>query len=385
LGPPRRGIDAVSLDLVLGGGLTVLILAQLALILWNRRELTGGAGHHLPDDAPRVSVLVPARNEEEAIGRCLEHLVAQDYPDLEIIVLDDDSSDATRSLAEAFPEVQVVAGAPLPRGWTGKNWACHQLAGLASGDVLCFVDADTTLEPGAVSAAVAVMSERGAALVSLLPRAEYTSVSGAVLLPMVTHALFGLFPVALVHRSRRPSISVAFGPFILVTAAGYRAAGGHAADPSSVVDDVQLSRNVKAAGGRVRLADGTDLVATRWYDRLGDIWRGFAKNAYGGIGYNPWLGAAIVFVLMPLLLAPFARVGIGAVGGGIPEAALWQALLLVANRALTSHFGRDPYWSSVLYPVMVAFWGITLVRSMVWYATQRSVVWKDRDVPTYPM
>ncbi len=375
----------MTLDWLFGAGLTILVLAQLALILWNRREMARPEARRWAGGAPAVSILVPARNEEAVIGRCLQHLADQDYPNFEIIVLDDNSTDATRRHAEAIPGVRVVEGAPLPRGWTGKNWACHQLAGLASGDLLCFVDADTVLEPGAVSAAAGLLADRGAGLVSLLPRAEYSSVSGAVLLPMVTHALFGLFPIVLVHRLRRSQISIAFGPFILVTSEAYRAAGGHAADPGNIVDDVQLSRNVKAAGRGVALGDGTDLVATHWYDRLGDIWRGFAKNAYGGLGYNPWLGASVVFVLMPLLLVPFVRVGLGALGGEIPDAALWQSLLLVANRALTSHFGRDPYWSSVLYPVTVAFWGVTLARSMLWYATQRSVVWKDRDVPTYPV
>jgi chlorobactene glucosyltransferase len=375
----------VNLDLLFGAGLTVLILTQLVLIVWNRRELRRPAACRWGGDAPVVSVLVPARNEAETIERCLAHLTAQDYPNVEIIVLDDDSSDDTRRTAEDFDEVRVVAGAPLPPGWTGKNWACHQLAGLATGELLCFVDADTVLEPGAVSAAVGMMAEQGAGLVSLLPRAEYTSVSGAVLLPMVTHALFGLFPIALVHRSRRASVSIAFGPFMLVAAHAYRAAGGHAADPGNIVDDVQLSRNVKRAGYRVRLGDGTDLVATAWYDRLGDIWRGFAKNAYGGIGYNPWLGTAVVFGLMPLLLIPFVRVGVGALGGEIPEAALWQACVLVGNRLLTSHFGRDPYWSAPCHPITIAFWGVTLARSMMWFATQRSVAWKDRDVPTYPV
>ena len=376
----------MSIDLVVGAGLTCLIVAQLVLILWNRREMARPEPRVWNGDAPAVSVLVPARNEEDTIAGCLERLLTQDYPDIEILVLDDGSTDATAAIAAGFSDrgVRVVAGAALAEGWTGKNWACHQLAGQAAGDVLCFVDADTMLEPDAVSSAIGLILEHDAGLVSMLPRARSTSLSSAVMLPMISHAVFGLFPVAAIHRSRNPMVAVAFGPFVTVTSKAYRAAGGHAAAPTHVVDDVQLSRNVKAAGYRVRLADGTDLVATRWYTRLGEIWRGFSKNAYGGLGYNPWIGAVVVFGLVPLLLIPFVRVGMGVAAGDVPDQAAWQCLLLVTNRALTSNLGRDPYWSAVFHPLTVAFWGATLLRSMTWYATQRSVVWKDRDVPTSP-
>jgi hypothetical protein len=281
--------------------------------------------------------------------------------------------------------VRLLSGTPLPPGWTGKNWACHQLAQAARGDFLCVVDSDTTLAPGTISAALGLVEEHGAGLVSLLPRAERGSVSGSVLLPMVPHALLALFPTSVVHHSASPAMSVAFGPFLLLARVAYDAAGGHAARSDSIVDDVELSRAVKAAGYRVRLANGTDLVETRWYRGIGPIWRGFSKNAYGGLGYNPWMAGAVVLVLMPVLLLPFLRVGLGAVGGDIPGVALWQVALLLSNRMLTSHLGRDPQWTTPLHPFMVAFWGLALAWSVALSATHRSVVWRDREVPTRPI
>ncbi len=377
----------MSRELLFDWALTWLFLMQLALILWNQRAL----GRPLPrlweDEAPLVSLLVPARNEEDTISSCLRSLLAQDYPNLEVVVLDDGSTDATRHIVRALggSRVRLLSGAPLPTGWTGKNWACHQLSLAASGDLLCFVDSDTTLAPGTVSAAVGLQEERRAGLVSLLPRAERGSVSGSVLLPMVPHAMFALFPMAMVHRAASPGVAVAFGPFLLVTRAAYAAAGGHADRSDAIVDDVELSRAVKAAGYPVRLANGTDLVETRWYRGVGPIWRGFSKNAYGGIGYNPWLAAAVVLVLMPVLLLPFLRVGLGAVGGDIPAVALWQVLLLLSGRMLTSHLGRDPQWTTPLHPVTVAFWGLALAWSAMLSVTHRSVVWRDREVPTRPI
>ncbi len=373
-------------EIYLEGLLSILLLLQLALILWNRREMRRPEARTWGPDAPLVSVLVPARNEEEGIGRCLQHLLDQDYPNIEIVVMDDGSTDATPDIVAAVGDqrVRLVSGRTLPHGWSGKNWACNQLAGLAEGDILCFIDADTFIEPETVSTAVELLKRHEAGLVSLLPRSGSTSVTGKVLLPMVTHALLGLFPIALVHHTRNPMLAVAIGPFLMITREAYQAAGGHAAAPDHVVDDVQLSRNVKAAGFRVRVANGTDLVETRWYDELGDIWQGFSKNAYGALGNNPWMGSFVAFVLTPLLLTPFVRVGLGAIGNDIPEVAVFQSILLLANRALTSHLGRDPLWTTPLHPITVVFWGTTLLRSMLLHATHGSVAWKDRDIPTRP-
>jgi len=370
-------------EFILEGILTVLLVAQFGLIIWNRREMRRPEARAWDDDAPLVSMLVPARNEEEVIGRCLSNLLAQDYPNIEIVVMDDGSTDATPAIVRAFddPRVRLQSGRPLGTGWSGKNWACHQLSHVATGDILCFVDADTNIEPGTVSAAMEILTRDQAGLVSLLPRSGSTSFAGKILLPMVTHALLGLFPMALIHRTRNPMIAVAFGPFLMVTRRAYDASGGHAAAPDHVVDDVEMSRNVKRAGYRVRVASGTDLVETRWYNDLSDIWAGFSKNAFGALGNNPWMGAAVAFVLTPLLLAPFVRVALGILGDDIPEVAVFQSLLILSNRALTSHLGRDPLWTTIFHPITVAFWGSTLVHSMVLYATNGSVAWKGRDTP----
>ena len=370
-------------ELILEGALTVFIIAQFALILWNRRVMQRPQPRAWGEQAPLVSLLVPALNEEGVIGRCVSNLLAQDYPNIEIIVMDADSTDSTAAIVEGFGDerVRLHTGRSLGPGWSGKNWACHQLASLAKGEVLCFVDADTTIEPSTVSSAMEMLVRDRAGLVSLLPRSGSTSVAGKILLPMVTHALFALFPIALIHRTRNPMLAVAFGPFLMVTREAYDSSGGHAAAPSHIVDDVEMSRNVKAAGFPVRIANGTDLVVTRWYDEIGEIWNGFSKNAYGALGNNPWMGVAVAFVLTPLLLTPFIRVGLGIAGTDIPDVAVFQVILLLANRAMTSNLGKDPLWTTPFHPITVAFWGSTLVRSMLLYATHASVSWKGHDTP----
>lgn len=362
----------------------VVLLGQLALILWNRQLVRRPLPRSWDATAPRVSILVPARSEEATIGACVEAMLAQDYPNLEIIVLDDGSTDATASIVAAMADrgVRSLTGQPLPDGWTGKNWACHQLAQAAAGDLLCFVDADTLLDPPAISAAVGALIDEGASLVTLLPRSGQTSRAGQVLLPMVSHATFALMPVAAIHRAKLPALAIAYGPFILVTRDAYVASGGHRANPGSIVDDVQLARSVKATGGSIRLVDGTDLVETAWYRSVGDIWTGFAKNAYAALDHNPWLASATLLVLAPLLLSPVLRVALGLLEGSVPGLAVWLVLLMLANRALTSVYGRDPLWSTILHPVTVAFWAATLAWSIVLATTDREVLWKGRMVPT---
>jgi hypothetical protein len=220
--------------------------------------------------------------------------------------------------------------------------------------------------------------------VSLLPRSGRSSRAGQILLPMVTHATFALFPVAAIHSTKHPTLAAAFGPFILLTRDAYMASGGHASHPGSIIDDVQLSRSVKETGRRVRLFDGTDLVQTSWYWKVGDIWTGFAKNAYATLGYNPWVASVVIFLLAPLLLSPFLRVALGALAGDIPALAAWQLLLLTGNRALTAVFGRDPLWSTPLHPFTLVFWAATLAWSVVLAKTEREVVWKGRALSIGP-
>jgi chlorobactene glucosyltransferase len=383
----------VSLGWVFGPATTALCVAMVVIVAWNLRTMTflrPGAGPGDPDDpadpaGTLVSVLVPARNEAATIGACIEALLAQQHPALELIVLDDRSDDGTadvvRAVAAGDPRVRVVDGAELPEGWTGKNWACHQLSQQAHGEVLCFVDADTLLDPAAIGGALGVLRDDDADLVTLLLAADDTTTAQAVLLPMVNHVLLALFPVALMHRPGPAKLALALGPFIMVTRAAYQACGGHAAAPDEVVDDVQLCRAVKATGRSVRLANGTAVARTRWYASVGEMWRGFSKNAFGALDSNLLVAAATVLLVMPMLCAPFLRLAAGLVAGDLPDGEVWvQVGLILAVRAITSVVGRDPMWTVPLHPLAVVFWGAALAWSMVLTTTGRSVEWRGRTV-----
>jgi chlorobactene glucosyltransferase len=332
-------------------------------------------------------VLIPARNEEASIAQCVDALLAQDYPNLEIIVLDDDSTDRTADIVRGRREtrLRLVTGAPLPDGWTGKNWACHQLAAHAHGEVLCFVDADTIMARDTLSRAAGELRDSDLGLVSMLLRTDTGTASEAVLMPIVNYALLALLPAALIEKPGFRKEAIALGPFVMVTRAAYAAAGGHAAEPAHIVDDVQLARSVKASGHRIALRNGTDLVHTRWYTGFGEIWHGFSKNAYGGIGYRPGIGLFTIFVVAPALLLPFLRLGAGITTGGALAFPGLQVALILSMRAVTTRVGRDPIWSIPLHPVAIAVWAGTLARSMVLAHTGREIEWKGRRYLTRPL
>jgi chlorobactene glucosyltransferase len=281
------------------------------------------------EDAPRVSVLVPARNEARNIEPCVASLLAQDYPNYELIVLDDHSDDGTGDLVrelglDAKGDRRVISGAALPAGWTGKGWACHQLSLAASGDFLFFTDADTTHAPGTVSAAVAAVREYRADLLSAWPRLITRTLGEKLVVPMILLLGLVMYPHWLVlllqkfpHLAAklplyvRRALGAANGQFIFFTRAGYERIGGHAALHDHLVEDVALGRAVAmrmGEGMRLLNCDSLSFSTCRMYRSFGEVWEGFTKNmraafedslaAFLAIGTMQFCGFLLPFFLV---------------------------------------------------------------------------------------
>jgi len=267
------------------------------------------AGHS--PSGPFVSVLVPARNEALNIVRCIRSLLQQDYGTFEILVLDDASTDTTpellRSLvSESGGRLRFLKGEPLPEGWHGKSWACFQLGHQAKGERLLFTDADTIHQPDALRRSVAALQDSGADMLSLTPYQELGSFGEKLVVPMVYFILMCFLPLRLVWKSRNPAFSFANGQFILFRKDFYDRINGHAAVKGDLVEDVWLCMAVKKAGGTVTAFNGTDTVSCRMYRNGKDVWDGFSKNLFAGLGYKtPALLAMIVMTAL-LYIAPYA-------------------------------------------------------------------------------
>ena len=362
--------------------LTLALVAQAFLLVWNLAVVRRPRARKWGSGAPLLSCLVPARDEEAVIEGCVGALLGQHYPNIEVLVLDDGSSDGTaaRVAAQADPRLRLVPGGPLPPAWTGKNWACHQLAAQAVGDVLCFVDADTVLAPDAVASCVGELRESDLGLLTLLLRNETVSLAEQVLIPMVNYAFLALTPVAVVEHARHPDLAIGIGPFLMVTREAYTASGGHAAAPGHLVDDMHLARSIKGAGYRTGLANGTDLAQTRFSTGLRPIWDGFSKNAFGALAYRAWFAILAIAVLVPPLVLPFVRLGLGLLAGEpLDGETVLQVGLIVGVRAAAAVATRDRIWSAPLHPLAVLFWAATLAHSMVLAYSGGAVSWKGRE------
>ena len=368
----------------------LIVLSNAVLLVRPGRARAGAA-------TPLVSLLVPARNEAANIEACVRSLLAQTYPRFEIVVLDDRSEDATRAILEreraaataaGDGRLVVLAGEEPPTGWTGKNWACHQLALAAQGEVLLFADADTVfVDPDAVGGLVRALQASRADLLSGLPRQVLATPGEALLVPLFYWALLSFTPLALARVWRRAPVARAVGQLMAFRRTAYDAIGGHEAVRGSVVDDIALARRVAAAGLVWRLMDATDLVTCRMYRSGREAVNGFAKNLFAAFG-NAILPYAFVWgwlayaVLTPVVLAVVA---LASPGRGQVEAALLTATIALSFL----HWGlvyvrlRLPPWPALLYPLtFVAFLAVA-IRSFV-VGVRRRATWKGRPLARPP-
>jgi chlorobactene glucosyltransferase len=244
----------------------------------------------LPCPLPLISVLIPARNEEHNIGACLESLLGQDYAHLEILVLDDESSDATQRIMRGFAEhnehVRLIHGSPLPPGWHGKTWACHQLSLAARGEWLLFTDADTRHGPGSVSAALAAAQARQLDLLSLIPDMAPRGFGERVLMSVIPFVFVACVPHIAFTRTRLPILAAAIGPFMMFRKETYLRMGGHESVKSDIAEDVFLARRVKQVGGRIALADGISTLRVEFYRSFHEAWHGMSKSAFAVFDYS---------------------------------------------------------------------------------------------------
>lgn len=233
-----------------------------------------------------VSVLIPARNEAAIIGRTIKAILAQDNPNLELIVLDDSSEDETATLAQEAgandPRFRLIRGQELPAGWLGKNWACHQLAEAAGGDWLIFTDADVAWRPGALAAVLALAETERADLLTIWPTQQSESWGERLTIPLMALTVIGYLPLVGVHHLPWSILAAANGQCMIFRQAAYERIGGHKAARRQIVEDVALARLMKRHGGRLWMADGAGLIGCRMYQDWPAVRDGFAKNILAG-------------------------------------------------------------------------------------------------------
>ena len=372
-------------------GVLALLLAVGALtahtLVNASRRLRRPAGRPSPVTEP-VAVLLPLRDEADRVTPCLRALLAQrGVPGLRVVVLDDGSTDATadvvRSVVGDDPRVTLLDGVAPPSGWLGKPHACWQLATRAdpAATALVFVDADVVLAPDAVAAAVTELRAAQVTLLSPYPRILVATVADRLVQPLLQWLWLTFLPLRAMERSRRPSLAAAGGQFLVVDRAGYDAAGGHAAVAEKILEDIELARAVKRAGGRIALADGSRLAACRMYEDWPQLRDGYSKSLWATFGH-PAAAAAVLAVLLLLYTAPplVALVALTAGAPTVAVTALAAYLLGVTGRAITARATGGRWWPDALaHPVSVVVLGWLTLRSYHLRKRHR-LSWRGRPV-----
>lgn len=335
------------------------------------------------DFLPRVSILIPARNEETNIRDAVMSALSNRGVELEVIVADDNSDDETavivRDLVVADPRVRLIDTPPLPPGWNGKQHACHQLAQAATMPLLCFMDADVRLAPDSLARMAAFLDESGSSLVSGFPRQVMASWMEALLIPLIQFVLLGFLPMDGMRRSRASAYAAGCGQLFMARKADYHIVGGHATIRTTLHDGIKLPAAFRTAGFKTDLFDATDVASCRMYHNAGEVWRGLAKNATEGMASPARLPVftALLFCgqIFPFLLLLWAAVARDTSVLSLAGAAVFLSYL---PRLIAVFRFRQPLWSSALHPL-----GVWLLLMIQWFALSRKLLgkpslWKGR-------
>jgi chlorobactene glucosyltransferase len=337
--------------------------------------------------APTVSLLVPARNEEDNIEECVGSLAAAEPSGCEVLVLDDASEDATaerarRALAPAGAGGRVISGRPLEPGWGGKCFACQQLADAASGEWLFFLDADVRIDPGGVARALRQVESAGADFASFLPRYVGAHWGNRFVVPWLYYFLTALIPVPEILRVRHPRLSVAIGQAILVRRDAYHHLGGHAVVRAHVIEDVSLAIAAKRAGLRVALLDGHGWLRCRMYASTRGLFEGFAKNFHSAAALHPFQWIAMMALLVLVGLRPWLR-AFTASGAAAAVPLVSIAVVTATFGALLLRFRQRP-WALLAWPLSLGLLVAISLRAGVRGLLGRPVPWRGRPVGGIP-
>ncbi len=341
---------------------------------------------------PRVSIIIPARDEEANLERCLRSLVVQRGISFEIIVVDDGSADRTREIAETFTRagdcpflasnsylkgVRVMDARPLAEGWTGKSNACATGAESAAGEWLLFTDADTEHLEGSLAKAVAEAEEHCAGLLSYSPEQVLAGASQKLVMPLIFAELATTYKPREINDPRSKA-AAANGQYILIRESTYRAVGGFASVKATLLEDVELARRVKASGESIRFRLGKGAVRAHMYRDWSEMQAGWTKNLALLFSRPKYLAAKRLFEFFLLMLLPvfavmsaIARHEMVALVEAFVATVLWIEVVIRTSRA---HSGA---LSTILGAFGLPLFAALLLRSAAAYQ-QRQVVWKGR-------
>ncbi|MBN2073095.1 MAG: glycosyltransferase [Actinobacteria bacterium] len=337
-------------------------------------------------NSPLVSILIPARNEEKNIKRCINSLLKQDYNNLEILVLDDNSTDRTAQevlkISAKDMRVRLVSGKPLPTGWMGKSYACHQLSRQADGDYLVFTDADTLHGSSSISSSLAALLKNRLDALSVFPRQIMVSIHERMVVVFIHIAIMVLLPISMICKLKTPKICIANGQFMMFRKKAYYRCGGHRSVKNAVIEDVALSKQAKSHGLRFMIFDGRAAVFCRMYHGLKEVIRGFSKFIFLAMSRSILKLTFVIKFLVMLFLMPFILLPLGLYFFHWPARLLvliatQVAVTLVIKIVLAFRF-RERMLDIIFHPLSIFYIAILSFNSVCQSIFSRKVYWKGR-------
>jgi chlorobactene glucosyltransferase len=376
------------LHALLVAGAVVAVLGAIALPVNLRAfpRLSREAEARRSETFPRVSVVIPARNEAREIEATVRSHLAHEYPDFHVVVVDDRSTDGTGEIVAAIarqdPRVTLVRGSEPPEGWLGKPHALWLGARAADGELILFADGDVRYHARALVEAVSVLQARGLDLLAFFPRHDARGFWENVLMPYLADAVF--LGLGFLANVRRCPIAMGAGAGNLVRRRSYDLVGGHEALRNSVIDDVRLAGAVKRAGFPVAAFRAEDRVFVRMYRGFRGVWDGFTKNVawvYSGVGGAALFGISVV--LIGVSIAPALVLVLAALGTAIPAADVRLAAAVYASsvllRIVLANALGAPRWPALAHPIMTAVWAGLMGRSLFHRFIRRRLTWRGRE------
>lgn len=324
----------------------------------------------------KVSILIPARDEEENIIALLQSIKEQDYTNYEVIVLDDHSSDNTFSVVKNFcadnPQFSIIKGEKLPEGWLGKNYACHQLSEIATGKYLLFVDADEQIKIGLINSLIYRMELGQLTLLSLFTNQQMLSIGEKLTVPLMHFILLNLLPLRLVKLSKNPAFSAASGQCMFFNAANYQENKWHRLVKGQVVEDVELLKLVKQEKYKAEALLANGMIYCRMYKNLNECLNGFSKNLLAGFGNNIiiLLLYQLLVIIGPLVLVFNFNITL----------LILPITLIVLSRLMISYLsGQNAFINIILHPIQMLFFLIISIISIKKHIFKTGT-WKGRRI-----
>ena len=365
----------------------VFTLVILIIELYNLKSLKRLNKFAEPSVNPKISVLIPARNEENNIRSCVESILNQDYQNIEVIVLNDNSEDKTREIlldmSAKSEKLRFFDGDSKPVEWSGKHWACHQLSKKASGELFLFIDTDTIHKPDTLKKAVSALYTENTDLLSVIPKQIVGTWSEKLVIPIMPWSISSFIPIGIAHKSKSPSLSLTVGQFMLFRRNAYEQSGGHESIKTEILDDIPIGRLIKKSGFKWKIVDGTKNSSCRMYNNFKEVYNGFSRNLFCAFNYNIPVFLWVWIWLTAVFFQPIITISLFIFRIPIPtEALLINFLILILTIIQWSiaivRF-KFPIYLIFLYTFSIILVDIIAIRSMYQTLTGK-VQWKGRKI-----